>query len=544
MKMKTEASKREGLFGPSRASGLSDRFRLRLMVDGLLRPIFGGSRRSVCLALIASVALSLPASGAEAAPVVRDRAPTTYCNPISLPDYPIGRLVRDLPENAPPGEQYRELADPSALWYEGKWYLYPSCDMAWVSSDEGLTWVHHPLNVRDIGYAPTVVKHDGRFLLVASDAELYSSSSPLGPFEKVGKMQLPKVPGMPWFWDPMLFSDHGRLFLYWGCTPRDGIWAVELDAKNPLVTISKPFCAIPFRPDLQPWEALGDWNQDATVGWLEGAWMLKVKNRYYLTYSAAGTEYRTYAMGCYVSDSPLGPFKPQKRNPILRTTEGLITGTGHGCIVAGPRGRLWAFYCVHASVLNGFERRIGFDLAAIDANGELYVPQATSLPQYLPAPVGAPERPLSPGWLPLNQGEPAAVSSAAGHLTGRFAVDNNLMTWWQPAKGDASPVLTTAFRAPTTVRAVRLIWRDIGLDTRRGANPGPFRYRVEVETAPKTWQVVLDRSKSQEDLLIDYRECAPVKGSSARLVIVGAPKGITPGVAEFTVFGDKCIGTQ
>ena len=24
--------------------------------------------------------------------------------------------------------------------------------------------------------------------------------------------------------DPMLFSDGGRLYLYWGCTPKGGIW--------------------------------------------------------------------------------------------------------------------------------------------------------------------------------------------------------------------------------------------------------------------------------------------------------------------------------
>ena len=47
---------------------------------------------------------------------------------------------------------------------------------------------------------------------------------------------------------------------------------------------------------------------------------------------AAGTENRTYAMGCSLGKSPLGPFAPQKNNPILRSTSGLITGTGHGCI--------------------------------------------------------------------------------------------------------------------------------------------------------------------------------------------------------------------
>ncbi len=64
--------------------------------------------------------------------------------------------------------------------------------------------------------------------------------------------------------------------------------------------------------------------------------MLKRNGKYYLTYSAGGTENRTYAMGCYTSQDPLGPFEPQKRNPILRSVDGLVTGTAHGSIVAGP----------------------------------------------------------------------------------------------------------------------------------------------------------------------------------------------------------------
>ena len=104
--------------------------------------------------------------------VAADR-PSTFCNPLSIPDYPIGVRARGVTNGASLDddalwladhqEQFRELADPTALWHEGKWYLYPSVDMAWVSADCGATWQHHPLNIRDLGYAPTVVKHGGRF---------------------------------------------------------------------------------------------------------------------------------------------------------------------------------------------------------------------------------------------------------------------------------------------------------------------------------------------------------------------------------------------
>jgi len=103
-----------------------------------------------------------------------------------------------------------------------------------------------------------------------------------------------------------------------------------------------------------------------------------------LTYAAAGTENRTYAMGCAVGKSPLGPFVPQKNNPILRSTTGLVTGTAHGCVVEGPHKSLWAFYTVKAAVVHGFERRLGMDPASIGADGELRVDGASSLPRRLP----------------------------------------------------------------------------------------------------------------------------------------------------------------
>lgn len=464
-----------------------------------------------------------------------------YCNPLPIPNYPVGKLARNLTRGEPNDgglwiaenkEQYRELADPAALWHEGAWYLYPSVDMAWVSHDEGRTWEHHPLNVRDLGYAPTIVRHGGRFLLMGSFSEIHESESPLGPFRSIGALQIPfGQGGLPVAIDPMLFSDDtGRLFFYWGCTPNSGIWGVELDATTVTRPLGEPREMIPFDPKTFPWEAVGNQNQNRSLGWMEGAWMVKNAGRYHLVYCAGGTQFRTYAMGCYVSDSPLGPFHPQPRNPIFRTTEGFSTGTAHGCFARGPEDRLWTFYTVLAGVVHGFERRIGMDPAAFDAEGNLYVPTATSTPQPIPADVEA-----TP-WVPLNDGEPTFGSSSAPNTAGRLAADSSMMTWWLPTENDPQPTLTTSF--PTSeIRAIRVIWRDVGLDTPKGVNPGAFRYRVDAETAPGEWTTIVDRSESGADFLIDYRECAPTTASRVRLLILGHPAGIQPAVAEFTVFG-------
>ncbi len=191
--------------------------------------------RSIALFTVFASVLVTAAPGQSPAPA---DAPRTYCNPLPIPDYPVGRLAKDLRAGDKTDgsflwfldhvEQYRELADPAAIWHDGQWILYPSVDMAWVSADMGATWRHHPLNVRDVGYAPTVVRQGNRFLLMASESAIYASASPLGPFTELGRPKLPA--GVPGTTDPMLFvDDDGRLFFYWGCTETAGIYGIELD---------------------------------------------------------------------------------------------------------------------------------------------------------------------------------------------------------------------------------------------------------------------------------------------------------------------------
>ncbi len=127
--------------------------------------------------------------------------------------------------------------------------------MAWVSEDRGVTWRHHPLNVRDLGYAPTIVRHKDRFLLMASNSPIYASADPLGPFTELGRITLEQKGRLPDFIDPMLFSDSdGRLFYYWGCSPTGGIWGVELDSDDPTKVIGTPAELIPFDPATFPWK--------------------------------------------------------------------------------------------------------------------------------------------------------------------------------------------------------------------------------------------------------------------------------------------------
>ena len=467
-------------------------------------------------------------------------SPRTYCNPIPLPNYPRGRL--SIPDDQANGwlnngtrHDYREAADPSVLYHDGKWYLYPSCGMAWVSEDF-VSWRRHPMNLYDIGYAPTIMAHQGAFYLTACDAPLYRSDSPLGPWDEVGPVLGPDGKPLERFPDPMCFSDDDRrVYLYWGLGA-PGVFGVELDPNQLNRAITEPKIMFSYNPD-HLWERFGEFNEDPSISYVEGPWMLKHNGAYYLTYAAPGTSFQTYAMGAYVSQSPLGPYTYQNRNPILSKTSGLIRGPGHGCIVRGPADTLWAFYTCTVCYHHMFERRIGFDPAGIDPDGNLFA-FATETPQWAPGVIDRPDKGNDAGLLPVNINKIATASSEAPGRACSYAADSYMRSWWQPADDDRKPWLAVDCRSMFTVSALRIIWAEPNLDYRRAIVPGPFRYRLETKiNSDDTWEVAVDQTDNDTDMLIEYLTFAPRKARYVRLVIVGWPKGLGVGVVDLSLFG-------
>lgn len=457
----------------------------------------------------------------------------TYCNPIPLPDYPIGRDCYD-PKRIFRA-CYRETADPTVLYYEGKWYLYPSCGMVYWTEDFTV-WHHQHMEPYDCGYAPTVVLHKGKFYLTAFGSELYVSDSPLGPFVSMGTFLDPSGEAR-FFPDPMLFSDDDeRLYLYAGCG--GGITGVELDSNNPRQLLSEPLSMFNMDTENHIWERMGDWNQDASYSWVEGSWMYKRNGIYYLTYAAPGTEMATYAMGAYKSKSPLGPWEYMKTSPFLSNRHGLVKAPGHGCLVDGPNGTVWAFYTCLVGYGGIFERRCGFDPIGFDENGDIIPTSSTEIPQWAP---GCREKPFlgnDTGLIPLTQNARSQESSAVSGRDGIYALDDSMLTWWQPDPNDPNPTLTVDISdAGINISSMRIMWRDVGLDVLKGILPGAFQYKIEALSMEDEWVCVLDQSENKKDMLIDYLAVKPMRAKKVRLCICGHPENIEPGVINFTVFG-------
>ncbi len=83
--------------------------------------------QAVSLRLALTALLFAPIAALHAA-----EPPATSCNPLSIPNYPVGHHARNVTNGEPDSreswllgyrEQFREQADPTAIWHEGKWHL-------------------------------------------------------------------------------------------------------------------------------------------------------------------------------------------------------------------------------------------------------------------------------------------------------------------------------------------------------------------------------------------------------------------------------------
>ncbi len=485
----------------------------------------------------------------------------TYCNPLPIENMPAGRWLDTNQTHTDPRTvtDYRSVSDPSVVYHDGKWILYPSYGVAFVSEDF-VHWKHVDIGVPHQRYSPAVVHFRGKWYLNGhSMSELYVADQPTGPFTLCGHMTnengtvIHPADGC-FLADVDDTTGEERLYFYFHAskTPEPGqdvesltaTMGVEMDPDKPWQFKSAPVYINWFDPSKE-WQRFGEHHQNGRMGWIEGQWMIKKNGRYYLLYAGCGTQFAAYTNGVLYSDEgPLSGFRPQvHHDPLTEKRHGLIRGAGHGCLVEGPNDTLWTFYTNIFCYNHLYERRISMDPIGIDEHGELYCPATTEFPQFAPGELAHPEQGNDTGWLPLTFMQRPTATSAEPGRDSLYAADDSILTWWQPAKEDKEPTLTFRLSDSSTryaIRSIRLLWRDIGMETLDGIQPGPFQYVVEYATdiALTDWQMLVDAHNNKADLPVDYRETKGEAAYGVRLRILGAPAGITPGVVSFTAFGE------
>ena len=474
-----------------------------------------------------------------------------YCNPLPMITAPGGNAAGDV----------------TVIREQGKYYMYCTGGGAWIS-DDMLNWSFQ--RVDNVPVAPDVVKYNGSFYMCGNGGPLFKADNPLGPYTSLGEWK--NTPDVAGGWNgpfdmDIYIDDDNKPYLYYPGRGISGIYVVPLDP-NDLSRFAGPVKHLfAFNSD-HVWERYGEMNEYTDVAWIEGPWLQKHNGIYYLQYSASGTQWKTYAEGYYTANSPMGPFTYASNNPLLRRTDGLVTGPAHGSIVEGPDGNLWQFYTIVLSNPPG-GRRIGMDRITFDKDGNMAV-KVTDTPQWAPNTVTDPAKGNS-GSIPVTINKLRAMNALSrfsSQQPGRdaaYAVDNSSGTWWEPASIDTLPTLTIELSPATRFDAVQLFTIDSARlmfnSGRRGFGRTPatapaatespsatttsperpstdaYQYRIEASMDGQTYVMALDQTKNTISRNTIFEEISPVKCRFVRLTLTNWPRTTPLGIIEFTIFG-------
>lgn len=197
-----------------------------------------------------------------------------------------------------PIASHRYLADPTSLVTKDRVYIYCSNDdespvegsynipnVICVSSSDMKNWTDHGSVFRAADsttwakrtWAPAAIERDGKFFLYfgngGANIGVASAPSPIGPFtDPIGKPLITHgTPGVQparnmWLFDPGAFiDDDGQAYLYFGGNGDDNVRVAKLN--RDMISID------------------GEIIKMNATNFFEAAWVFKIKDTYYFTYS-------------------------------------------------------------------------------------------------------------------------------------------------------------------------------------------------------------------------------------------------------------------
>ena len=301
------------------------------------------------------------------------------------------------------------LADPYIIKEGSTYYVYSTeCSgIKTLKSNNFKDWeVVATKTLDDVsGYscfwAPAVYKYNGKYYMFYSavkgsdirDQWLAVSNNPSGPFIKTQKINS-KV-NMPI--DADLLFDNGKIYLYTKseigdsgtCCNGPGTSIYVEDLNNDLMSV-KDISGYPKK-------ILTVSNNGWEKTLVEGSYIFKRNNKYYLMYSSNGYADYRYTIGYAVSNSPTGEFikmTPSTGSPLLHGTvpnggiynsDVNLYGTGHNSMLYVSDDEMYVVYHSQKYTDNSFKsRKLSADYMGIDSRGNLYVNGPSTTIQPLP----------------------------------------------------------------------------------------------------------------------------------------------------------------
>lgn len=465
----------------------------------------------------------------------------TYCNPINI-DYgycPIPNFVTQ--------GKHRATADPVITFFQGKYYLFSTNQWGYWHSTDMLNWqfvsrkfLRPEHKVYDELCAPSLSFVNDSLLVVGSthgkEFPIWMSKN---PSKNEWKELVHKSEAAAW--DPQIFWDKEKdeLYEYYGSSNLYPIYGVKLNRKT-FQPEGEVVPLIALNDEEHGWERFGENNDNTFMQpFMEGAFMTKHKNTYYLQYGGPGTEFSGYGDGVYTSKNPLGPFVYQSHNPFSYKPGGFARGAGHGATFQDANDTFWHVSTIVIGTKNNFERRLGIWPAGIDEEGVLYSNTAYGdYPTFLPSQNKDHLKDSFSGWMLLNYNKPVSVSSTLGGFQPNYAVNEDIKTYWSAKTGNKGEWLISDLGERSTIRAIQINYadQDVALMGKPETTVG-HKYLITVSDNLKEWKVIVDKSKNSKDVPHDYVELEkPVIGRYLKIENIQMPTGKFA-LSGFRVFG-------
>ena len=427
---------------------------------------------------------------------------STYCNPLNIDyTYMIYNAHNDI--------SYRSGADPAVVKFRNEYYMFVTRSLGyWHSLDlQNWTFITPEKWYFQGSNAPAAHNYRDSVLYVTGDPSgsmsvLYTDNPKKGDWKAV-----PAI--LNDLQDPDLFiDDDGQAYMFWGSSNKFPIRAKTLDVTRRFRPSEKTFELFNLDGKKHGWERFGENHSDTVLGgYIEGPWLTKHNNKYYLQYAAPGTEFNVYGDGAYISDSPLGPYNYMPNNPFSYKPGGFMNGAGHGSTVVGPNEVYWHFGSMAVSVNVNWERRICMYPTFFDKDGLMY--SNTSFgdyPHFAPAVAG--KMGQFAGWMLLSYKKPVKASSVLEQYAAEGIVDESAKTFWVAQKNDDQQWVEIDLGSPSKVFAIQLNYHD-HKSNMYGRIPGlHHRYLIEGSLDGKDWIILVDRKNSFRDTPNDYVELA------------------------------------
>ncbi|PZX94969.1 xylosidase [Flavobacterium aquariorum] len=511
-----------------------------------------------------------------------NKSASTYCNPIN-----IGYNYTTANHNGIPDSR-RSSADPLIITYKGDYYLFATNQAGFFWSKDLSDWKfvygsfqRNPGDDDQCAPAAWVV-NDTLFYVGSTwkkDHPVWKTADP-----KSGRWVRHVNTAMLPTWDPAIFQDDDKkVYMYYGSSGKLPLCGVEVDyntwlpkgnqtdyeklyAATEVEDIQRPYgdikAVVGLDPSTHGWERFGPNNDMEPAPWgnfIEGAWMTKHNGKYYMQYGAPATEFKGYANGVHVGNSPLGPFTYQKHNPMSYKPGGFVIGAGHGNTFADNYGNYWNTGTCKISVKDRFERRIDMFPAGFDKDDVMYsITSYGDFPTLLPNNKRDQTKGTFSGWMLLSYRKVATVSSSEECMdvqthrvdTGGKKVfekicynaqnltDEDIQTYWSAKTDKPGEWLQIDLGRKMRINALQINYADHKATQYNKAMDIYYQYQIFMSDDNQNWTLVVDKSKSDKDSPHDYLELTkPIEARYVKMVNIHNASGLFA-VSDFRVFGN------